>query len=436
MQLNDYLTRNRVVILKRKTRRGAFAELVRVLVRDVDGVDRDTLLRALGEREDMLTTRIAPGIAIPHARIEGLDRCLIAVGMSREGIQYDRMEGGLVRLVFMIVSGSADHLKALGLVAALLRQPGFLEQCAAAADRDDLYARLVSGPSSEETSPDLSHITRAICDQALQLAGHIDAAAVMFHDLPPALRASMTERAAESRLIFTVTGPVTDRDEAEGICTIEVPFRGLSRASHIEVSMLLALSKHVIRKGERIVSVFGLAPHAVDTIVVTDVNRAFKTYFSVPPGSHPGDMAQEVFIRVLQLATELATEGREGKPVGTLFVTGDNEKVAQHCQQMVINPFKGYDENERNILDPSLSETVKEFSHIDGAFIVRGDGVIVSAGTYLRADHPVDNLPSGLGARHAAAAAITAITAAVAVTVSESTRRVSIFRAGQRIMEI
>jgi len=436
MQLDNYLTRNRVVFLKRKTRRGVFSELARVLERDMGSVDRDTLLRALGEREDMLTTRIAPGIAIPHARIEGLDHCLIAVGMSREGILYDRMDGGHVHLVFMIVSGSSDHLKALGLVAALLRQPDFLAQCMAVANRDDLYARLVAGPSSGQAAPDLSHITQTLCDQALQLAHHIDAAAIMFHDLTPALRASMADRATKSRLIFTVTGPLTDPDAAEGVCTIEVPFRGLSRASHIEVSLLLALSRNAIRKGERIVSVFGLTPHAPDTIVVTDVNRAFKTYFSVPPGSHPGDMAQEVFIRVLQLATELASEGREGKPVGTLFVTGDNDRVAQHCQQMVINPFKGYTENETNILDPSLAETVKEFSHIDGAFIIRGDGVIVSAGTYLRADHPGEGLPSGLGARHAAAAAITALTAAVAVAVSESTRRVSIFRAGQRIMEI
>jgi DNA integrity scanning protein DisA with diadenylate cyclase activity len=57
----------------------------------------------------------------------------------------------------------------------------------------------------------------------------------------------------------------------------------------------------------------------------------------------------------------------------------------------------------KNILDPCLGETVKEFSTIDGAFILRGNGEIMSAGAFLRPEKAAVNLPSGLGARHAAA---------------------------------
>src|SRR5690606_16254283 len=115
-------------------------------------------------------------------------------------------------------------------------------------------------------------------------------------------------------------------------------------------------------------------------------------------------------------------------------VLGDADQVANFSQQMVVNPFRGYEPHERNILDPSLTETLKEFSRIDGAIIIRGDGVIVSAGTYLRVDRPVEDLPSGLGARHTAAAGITAVTRAVSLAISESTRQVSIFYAGSRVM--
>jgi len=100
---------------------------------------------------------------------------------------------------------------------------------------------------------------------------------------------------------------------------------------------------------------------------------------------------------------------------------------------MVINPFRGYSEEEKSILDPSLEETVKEFSTIDGAFILRGDGVIMSAGTFLRPEKAAPNLPSGLGARHAAAAALTQTTACVAVVVSQS-GTVSVFKGGGLVM--
>jgi len=99
-----------------------------------------------------------------------------------------------------------------------------------------------------------------------------------------------------------------------------------------------------------------------------------------------------------------------------------------------MNPFKGYDAEHRNVLDPGLTETVKELSRIDGAFIITDAGVIESAGTYLRVDVDIPELPSGLGARHAAAASITAVTESVAITISESTRQVSIFRHGRRVV--
>ena len=140
--------------------------------------------------------------------------------------------------------------------------------------------------------------------------------------------------------------------------------------------------------------------------------------------------------RVIQLAADLAREGREGRPVGTAFIVGDHPNVRHLSSQLVINPFLGYRDEEKNILDPSLEETVKEFSSIDGAFLIRGDGVIQSAGTYLRPDRAAPKLASGLGTRHAAAAGITYQTDALAVVVSQSTGRLSLFKAGTLVMEL
>ncbi|MFQ6111560.1 MAG: DNA integrity scanning protein DisA nucleotide-binding domain protein, partial [Nitrospinota bacterium] len=144
----------------------------------------------------------------------------------------------------------------------------------------------------------------------------------------------------------------------------------------------------------------------------------------------------KIFEATLSLAVELAAEGREGRPAGALFVLGDTDVVMQYSRQLIINPFRGYPEDDRNILDPQLRETVKEFSSLDGAFIIRGDGTIEAAGRHLNAAYDGDELPRGLGSRHAAAAGITSISKAIAIALSESTGTVNVFKGGRVLVKI
>ena len=116
---------------------------------------------------------------------------------------------------------------------------------------------------------------------------------------------------------------------------------------------------------------------------------------------------------------------------GHFFVLGDSERVLPMTRSLVLNPFLGYPESDRNILDPLLEERPSRSSRqIDGAFIIRGDGVVLAAGVQLLLTQPAIVLPKGLGTRHAAAAATTASTNAVAVAISQSTGTVTIFREG------
>ena len=97
---------------------------------------------------------------------------------------------------------------------------------------------------------------------------------------------------------------------------------------------------------------------------------------------------------------------------------------------LVLNPFYGYKEEDRNILNPFMDETVKEFSSIDGAFLIRGDGVVESAGSLIQAMDSTHALPGGLGARHAAAAALSVAANCISIVVSSSTGQVTLFRRG------
>ena len=116
--------------------------------------------------------------------------------------------------------------------------------------------------------------------------------------------------------------------------------------------------------------------------------------------------------------------------MGCLFVVGDSHKVERTSKPLVLNPFYGYKEEDRNILNPFMDETIKEFSSIDGAFIIRGDGVVESAGSLIQAADSDHALPGGLGSRHAAAAAISVAAECIAIVVSSSTGQVTLFRRG------
>lgn len=146
------------------------------------------------------------------------------------------------------------------------------------------------------------------------------------------------------------------------------------------------------------------------------------------------DVDLRVVERLLKLSLELAREGREGHPVGTLFVLGDTETVLRHSRPAVLNPFEGHAEKDRNILDDTLWETAKEFAQIDGAFIVRGDGVVVAAGRYVDTEGTLE-VQSGLGGRHLAAASISRVSKAIAIVVSSS-GTIRVFKNGRAIMVV
>jgi DNA integrity scanning protein DisA with diadenylate cyclase activity len=201
--------------------------------------------------------------------------------------------------------------------------------------------------------------------------------------------------------------------------------------------VLLALSRNLVDKDDTVICLSGSTRCGTfDTIVALDITAEYQFFFSATNAILPPDVKPEVLERVLALAGEIAVEGREGKPLGTIFVVGDTNTVNAYIRQLIINPFRGYSEAERNILDPALGETIKEFAAIDGAFVITGDGVVLSAGSYLRPQREVEDLPSGLGSRHAAAAGITACTSTLAITVSESTGMVSVFKNGSIMMTI
>ncbi|MFQ5848352.1 MAG: DNA integrity scanning protein DisA nucleotide-binding domain protein [Candidatus Methylomirabilales bacterium] len=281
-------------------------------------------------------------------------------------------------------------------------------------------------------------LTRAVIEAARSVAKEAGVRAVFLNaDLISDLT-QLTGLFGETEVVL-FTRKRIEAVELEGIAerSLHLPPVHLNRVAQIKLAALLALSKGYLQPGDLILFLSGIPQlGALDTMVVTEVGEEFEIFSLTEGASFAKVVNPEVFARVVDLTVELAHEGREGKPLGAIWVLGDTDAVMKYADQLVLNPFQGYPEEGRNILDPRMKESVKEFCAIDGAFIIRSDGVILSAGTFLRPPVPGEELPQGLGTRHAVAASMSASTDAILVTLSESTGTVRIFKGGRMVTEI
>jgi diadenylate cyclase len=132
----------------------------------------------------------------------------------------------------------------------------------------------------------------------------------------------------------------------------------------------------------------------------------------------------------LELALEIAREGREGRRIGTLFTVGKAEAVLAASRALILDPLAGHTPARTHITDPNLRGTIKELAQLDGAFVISEDGTVVAACRYLDASVEQIDLPLGLGSRHLAAASVSQKLGAIAIVVSESSV-VRVFHGGR-----
>lgn len=429
------------MFLRSRSKQGAVRELVQAACRVAPALDQTTTFEAVWERESVVSSWIAPGIAIPHARLKGFPGFLLVIGRSRRGVDYESPDGEPVEILVLILGNAAEvdrHIELLAETARTLRPDEVRRRILEARTKREIWAVMTSQVAETPPEPPTVDPSRLMVNHAIWLAREIQAAAVVLHLDATGDVSSLSALKSELPLILVVRDASRLPEELRSRHSVlELPLAGLTRANHVSFTLIVALSRGLIDRSSRVVSLFGVPGSGrLDTLVVIDVAREFPSMLVPSPAGLLGDVRLEVLERVLQLAAELGREGREAKPVGVLFVLGDHEKVRGWTHQMVMNPFKGYRDEEKNILDPSLAETVKEFSTIDGAFLVRGDGVIEAAGAFLRTGKQAAESMPGLGARHAAAAGVTARTASLAVALSQSTGRVSLFAGGKLVMQL
>jgi diadenylate cyclase len=437
MRLEKIIARSRIIDLRSGDLEGALEELLAVSVASFPDLKPESLLKGLLARESTMTTYLGLGVALPHVRVKMPRRYILAIGRSRAGIRHDgALADERVHLIVMLIAGekARDYLQVLASIARQVKEQPMVDGLVRAADLNQLYERLVGGFGGiRPVQTQQNRVNRLMMREAQRVARGAECDALMvFGDT---FIGGVDRGVFDSKLktILVTRNPIEPSDdEHEFAETIQVRSFSNQRMAQLRSAILVALTRGLLKFTDRICCLDGMTgSNQFDTLVVVDIEREFQTLLTGQTSDLlPDDVKPEVLERVLAVATELAVEGREGRPVGCLFVVGDSEKVASLSKPLVLNPFFGYKEEERNILNPFMDETVKEFSSIDGAFMIRGDGVVESAGTLIQATDSNHPLPSGLGSRHAAAAAVSVATNCIAIVVSSSTSQVTLFRRG------
>src|SRR5512142_2204007 len=271
---------------------------------------------------------------------------------------------------------------------------------------------------------------------ALATRGEVDRLLIVSDSplAPPDIRGRPIKR----KLVYAVTSDALAQQlQARKYQAVVIPPHDSPRVEKIKVALVACQSESLVRDGDTILALAGHGPDRIlDTLVRIRLGDEDDEPIRVDSLDLGPEFSSQVVEGLIHVAMEIGAEGYEGHPTGTILVIGDSTSVMEKSRQLTLNPFTGVSETDRNCMDPPIRDAIKTFAVLDGAFVIREDGVVLAAGRYLQATSRDVKVPMGLGARHTAAAAVTRETSAVAITVSQTTGTVRFFKGGEIALEL
>ncbi|MCA9185105.1 MAG: DNA integrity scanning protein DisA nucleotide-binding domain protein [Planctomycetales bacterium] len=273
---------------------------------------------------------------------------------------------------------------------------------------------------------------------AVKLAGVMEADAIMVLVAGKTDWEQMQKLAGKLHLLVVAENPEHTTGAADlGLDLIILDGADTPVHDRISQALLKSVAEEILSPGASVIAVYsGFDPARIDSVSYVQLEIHLGQLTSRDLRQLANRVPLDTLKLVVDLAVDIGREGREGKPVGTLFIVGDTRKVLQNSHAIGLDPVKGYNRKERNLRDPRVREGLKEVALMDGAFLVSSDGTVEAACRYIDASAENISLSKGLGSRHWAAAAITKKTTAIAVAVSESNGTVRIFQDGEIVLRV
>ncbi|MCA9604165.1 MAG: PTS sugar transporter subunit IIA [Myxococcales bacterium] len=144
MRLAEILSARRITVrLEATDKPSALRALAELFVDDVEGIDVEEITRVFEEREALASTGVGSGVAIPHGRLQGIPSLIAAVAISKEGVEFDAIDGRPVHIFIALLGPrNLDHLKALARFSRLLRSSETRRELLGAASPADALDRI------------------------------------------------------------------------------------------------------------------------------------------------------------------------------------------------------------------------------------------------------------------------------------------------------
>jgi DNA integrity scanning protein DisA with diadenylate cyclase activity len=264
--------------------------------------------------------------------------------------------------------------------------------------------------------------------------GDCDRALVVCADPPPLDKL----KAIKKKIIFAVTQHhLVPQMQEQGFDVVALPGLTSSRMDRLKAALVGAVSAGFVSPGENVLcAMTHEETDVIDSLLHLTAGEIDEERTSLAATSIASDIPPQLLEVLVDLALRIGREGYEGRAIGTLIVVGDSTHVMEKSHPLTLNPFQGYSEVERNLFDAHVRDALRTFAMLDGAFVVRDDGVVLAAGRHMRVGENAPNLPLGLGARHTAAASISNETDAVAIVVSQSSGVVRVYQNGEVVLDI
>ena len=151
MKINEILTLETILAeVKANNKENSIEELAEFLCQNRAIADKSELVRVLLEREKLGSTGIGENVAIPHAKMKGLNQIIAAFGISKNGVEFDSLDQKPVNFIFVLLApenATGTHLKALARISRLLKNQEFKSNLLKASNREDIYNIILNADS-------------------------------------------------------------------------------------------------------------------------------------------------------------------------------------------------------------------------------------------------------------------------------------------------
>lgn len=280
---------------------------------------------------------------------------------------------------------------------------------------------------------------KSLFSLAIKMSKSVDADGVLLMTDGPADWSKLKKLCRQSKILLAADSADHLEGAAEaGFERVVLDMPGSSPIyERLTQALLEAVADDILAPGALVVALYsGFEAESIDSISIINLGEHLDRLSGRDLRQLETCVPLDTLKIVVDLAVEIGRDGREGHPIGTMFVVGDSRKVIPHTHPVGFDPVKGYNRKDRNLDDARVREGIKEIAQLDGAIIVSAENFVEATCRYVDSPATTITLSKGLGARHWAAAAISRETRAVAVTVSQSNGTVRIFQNGEVMLRI